>query len=45
MLDLSRKRFDDRIIDREDDGGAFERFVDEFLRVETPDAGLVRGLA
>jgi hypothetical protein len=45
MADFSTKRFDDRILDREDDGSAFERFVDEFLRLQSPDDALVRGLA
>ncbi|SOC10152.1 hypothetical protein SAMN05877809_10575 [Rhodobacter sp. JA431] len=45
MPDFTHKRFDDRILDREDDGGAFERFVDEFLSRQEPDTALVRGLA
>ena len=45
MPDFTDKRFDNRILDREDDGGAFERFVDEFLRIKEPEASLVRGLA
>jgi len=45
MTDFKGKRFDDRILDREDDGGAFERFVDECLRLEAPGKTLVRGLA
>ncbi|WP_210245982.1 hypothetical protein, partial [Pleomorphomonas diazotrophica] len=45
MNDFAGKRFDSRILDREDSGGAFERFVDEFLRLESPGEDLVRGLA
>ncbi|WP_444461478.1 hypothetical protein [Rhodobacter capsulatus] len=45
MPDFTDKRFDNRILDREDDGGAFERFVDEFLCIKEPEASLVRGLA
>ncbi len=45
MYDFGRKRFDSRILDREDDGRAFERFVDEFLRLDLPGEDLVRGLA
>ena len=45
MTSLLKKRFDDRILGKEDDGDAFERFVDEFLRTESPGSGLVRGLA
>ncbi|MCA3302985.1 MAG: ATP-binding protein, partial [Roseomonas sp.] len=45
MVDFAKKRFDDRIRDREDPGAAFEQFVDEFLRLEAPERRLVRGLA
>ncbi|NBB53235.1 hypothetical protein GVN24_33675 [Rhizobium sp. CRIBSB] len=45
MCDFARKRFDSRILDREDNGPAFERFVDEFLRLDLPGEDLVRGLA
>ena len=45
MCDFSGKRFNDRILDKTDDGAAFERFVDEFLRLQNPESGLVRGLA
>jgi uncharacterized protein YydD (DUF2326 family) len=45
MTDFKGKRFDCRILDREDSGEAFERFVDEFLRLESPGKTLVRGLA
>ncbi|MBW3245840.1 hypothetical protein KUV57_24725 [Epibacterium sp. DP7N7-1] len=45
MNDFGGKRFDDRILDREDDGSAFERFVDEFISLEVPESRLVRGLA
>ncbi|MBO9453236.1 hypothetical protein J7426_23445 [Tropicibacter sp. R16_0] len=45
MPDFIGKRFDDRIVSREDDGAAFEQFVDEFLRLEEPEKRLVRGLA
>jgi hypothetical protein len=45
MHDFILKRFDSRILEREDDGSAFERFVDEFLRLEAPGEELVRGLA
>ncbi|MCC5994825.1 MAG: hypothetical protein JJU18_00455 [Oceanicaulis sp.] len=45
MADFLCKRFDDRVLDREDDGAAFERFVDEFLRLQSPETALVRGLA
>jgi len=45
VSDFVRNRFDDRILDREDDGSAFERFVDELLRLDAPEKNLVRGLA
>jgi hypothetical protein len=45
MSDFGAKRFDSRILDREESGAAFERFVDEFLRLEAPGETLVRGLA
>ncbi|WP_205747869.1 hypothetical protein, partial [Devosia sp. FKR38] len=45
MNDFTAKRFDSRILDREDSGAAFERFVDEFFRCESPRENLVRGLA
>ncbi len=45
MSDFDAKRFDGRILDREDSGAAFERFVDEFLRLESPEETLVRGVA
>lgn len=45
MNDFTKKRFDSRIFSREDNGSAFERFVDEFLRLESPEKTLVRGLA
>ncbi len=45
MPNFAGLRFDDRILDRDDDGGAFERFVDEFLRLQSPCETLVLGLA
>ncbi len=45
MLDFLKRRFDDRILDREDSGSAFERFVDEMMRLQCPGITLVRGLA
>ena len=45
LSNFVKKRFDDRILGREDDGDAFEQFVDEFLRLEAPENRMVRGLA
>ncbi|MBI1495564.1 hypothetical protein, partial [Halocynthiibacter styelae] len=45
MNDFVSKRFDERNLSREDDGSAFERFVDEFMRLHAPENKLVRGLA
>ena len=45
MRNFAKLRFDDRILDLNDHGSAFERFVDEFLRLQSPDKALVLGLA
>ncbi len=45
MPDFFAKRFEDRILYRENDGDAFERFVDEFLRIQAPETAFVPGLA